>query len=236
MINDQKMVSLKNLENDTLIYSKTKPIKNLMHNNLIPLKDGKRTGFYCFNPDVFIQNSIIFNCTTKIFWTTLEADDKIISNKGVIYSHHDKSLKLKSRKSFHNDLKEVSSIENIILDSVFADNKQPWHHVVLNKLKLLNSSQAIGGTVGFSLSVVLLLFLFVFLCVCCHRRKLCCCQDKKAELEISVQSQATPSVHQTVENETANERARRLVTSFLKSVERKSTRGKVQDEYPCSSE
>ena len=89
---------------------------------------------------------------------------------------------------------------------------------------------------GFSLVVVLLLLLVVFICVCRRKGKLCCCQDKKAELEISIQGQATPLVHQTVENETANERARRLVTSFLQSVERKTTRGTVQDEHSCASE
>ena len=130
----------------------------------------------------FIQNDMIFNCTTKIFWTTLAADDKIISSKGFIYSHHDKSLKLESRKSFHKNLKEVSNIETIILDSVFADNKKPWHHVVLDKLKSLNSSQAIGGTVGFSLVFVLLLLLFIVICVCRRKGGLCCCNDKKAEL------------------------------------------------------
>ena len=62
MINDREMVSIKDLENDTLIYSKTKPISNLMQNNLILLKDGRKTGFYCFKPDVFIQNLNMFNC------------------------------------------------------------------------------------------------------------------------------------------------------------------------------
>ena len=236
MINDREMVSLDDLKNNTLIYSQTKPIKNLMNNNLILLKDRQRTGFFCFKPDVFIHNDVIFNCTTKIFWTTLAADDKIISSKGFIYSHHDKSLKLESRKSFHKNLKEVSNIETIILDSVFADNKKPWHHVVLDKLKSLNSSQAIGGTVGFSLVFVLLLLLFIVICVCRRKGGLCCCNDKKAELEISVQGQATPLVNQTVENESTNERARRLVTSFLHSVERKATRGPVHDEHSGASE
>ena len=235
MINDREMVSINDLENDTLIYSKTKPISNLIQNNLILLKDGQKTGFYCFKPDVFIQNQNIFNCSTKIFWTTLQSDDQIISSKGTVYVHHNKDLKLKSRKSFHDDLRKVSNIENVVLNSVFEDNVQPWHHIVLDKLKQLNSTQAVGTTIGFSLSVFLILSLIVCICLFCLKKGICCCQDKKASVEIAIQSQNTPLATQNV-NETANQRAKRLVTTFLQSVERKSARGQDQDEHSHSSE
>ena len=49
MINDREMVSINDLENDTLIYSKTKPISNLIQNNLILLKDGQKLDFTALN-------------------------------------------------------------------------------------------------------------------------------------------------------------------------------------------
>ena len=51
-------------------------------------------------------------------------------------------------------------------------------------------------------------------------------------MEISIQSHDTPLATQNVHNETANQRAKRIVTTFLQSVERKTTRGQEQDEYP----
>lgn len=216
ILNADQFVSIEDLQNETLVYSKTKKISNLIQNDIIILKDEGITGFYCIHKTILVLNTNIFNCSSNTKWIQLQDGDRVFSNLGEVLTSHSKQLRLSSRENLSQIVKNIADFEQHTFNSIFETKTKPWHHAFLEKLKNMTSNEAIASSVGISLTLFLVI-VAIFTCTICLCKRICC-QDK-ARLQISV-SQPNPSLADR-NQESTNQRARRLV-GLLQKKEQQS--------------
>lgn len=197
------------LTNETLIYSQTTDVNNLLQDNVLIIPTDAQTGIYCIEPmQIFHSKLSIINCSTNIHWLDISKQDKLFTTKGLLMRAEFENLKLKSKEDFHDFLQSVEDFDNQVFRNFHPIENKMWHHDILEKFTALSSGQAIGFTIGGIL-------LFLVCCMCpiftfyfCRNKH--CCYKTPAEIIIQQASPTEPTSVESIE-----ERSRRIVTDFI---------------------
>ena len=110
-------------------------------------------------------------------------------------------------------MKRLSNLENSLFDQFTPLELIKWHHVILNKLKKLSSTEAISFSIG-SFAILIILCMFPVLCFICRKFGMCCFRPAD-NVRLSV---VQPTTVESVEN-----RSRRLVDEFIDKLKSKLT-------------
>ena len=199
------MMPINQLENSSFIYSDTKPLKELLQDNILLLLTNKLTGLYCLQPmQVFHSSLNVINCSNTVQWVRISNEDKLFTQKGLVLQSDMENLKLNSKQKFQRFLGKISDFENHIFSSFQPTKNQAWHKVMLGHFQNLNSVEALSVTIG-SMSFILLCCLSPLILYICKTKYCCCFKQPHAEINI-----IQPSTVENIES-----RSRRLVREFI---------------------
>ena len=193
------------LKNSSFIYSLTKPLKELLQDNILLLLTNELTGLYCLEPMQIFHSSLnVINCSTAIQWVRISTNDRLFTQKGLVLQSDMENLKLTSKQKFQKFLGKISDFENHIFSSFQPNKNQAWHKVILEHFQNLNSVEALSATIG-TFSIFLLCCLSPLVLYICKTMYCCCFKQPQAEINI-----IQPSTLENIES-----RSRRIVREFL---------------------
>ena len=204
-------INMEQISNQSIVYAQTKPLERLLQNNILILFNNGMLGFYCIKTVEIHSATNSFNCSEKIHWQSIDKKTKLFTKDGLLLRSEFESLKIESRTNFNLEMKRISNLESSLFDQFTPLQTTKWHHLILNKLKQLSSTEAISFSIG-SFAILVILCIFPVICLLCRKFGICCFRPADS-VRLSV-------VHPTTV-ESVETRSRRLVDEFIDKLKSK---------------